>query len=161
MQRVFLQFVVGAAVLATAATATAMGFGRTVTRTTLGEPLDFVAGVMLDGDETIPRECVFADVFAGDARLPAANVRAVLEPEADGALRNIRVTTATRIDEPIVTIEISVGCTSRMSRRFVAFIDRPAVGLAEASPPAEAAPPPATRRDPQSMLLSDMARNAD
>jgi pilus assembly protein FimV len=161
MQRVFLQFVVGAAVLATAATATAMGFGRTVTRTTLGEPLDFVAGVMLDADETIPRECVFADVFAGDARIPAANVRAVLEPAADGALRNIRVTTATRVDEPIVTIEISVGCTSRMSRRFVAFIDPPAVRLAETSPPAEAVPPPATRRDPQSMLLSDIARSAD
>ncbi len=157
MQRVFLHFAVGAAVFATVSAATAMGFGQTATRTTLGQPLEFVASVILDADETISRECVFADVFAGDAKIPPANVRAVLEPSPGGTLRNIRVTTVTRIDEPVVTIEVSVGCASRMSRRFVAFIDPPAVQLAETGPAVEAAP----RRDSQSVLFSDIARNAD
>ena len=161
MQRVFLQFAVGAAVLATAFPATAMGFGHTTTQTTLGQPLNFVATVALDTDESIPRECVFAEVFAGDAKIAPANVRVVLEPSPDSLQRNIRVTTATRIDEPVVTVEISVGCTSRLSRRFVAFIDPPALQLAEAGVPLEVAAPSTQRRDPQSMLLSDIARSAD
>jgi hypothetical protein len=161
MQRVFLHFALGAAVLATALSATAMGFGQTVTQTTLGQPLNFVATVTLEGDETITRECVFADVYAGDTRIARDNVRAVLEPASDNGQRRIRVTTSTRIDEPVVSVEVSVGCGSRMSRRFVAFIDPPGVQLAEAGPPAEAAAPPTTNRDSQSMMLSDMARNAD
>ncbi|MDQ2928458.1 MAG: hypothetical protein M3R22_09890, partial [Pseudomonadota bacterium] len=161
MQRVFLHFAMGAAVLMSALSATAMGFGPSVTQTTLGQRLNFVASVMLDADESIPHECLFADVFAGDAKVSPENVRVVLEPSSNDAQRNIRVTTQTRIDEPVVTIEVSVGCTSRMSRRFVAFIDPPAVQLAEASPPSDTAPPATTGRDTQSMMLSDMARNAD
>ena len=161
MQRVFLHFAAGAALLASALSATAMGFGQTVTQTTLGQPLNFVATVTLDGDETIARECVFAEVYAGDIHLSRDNVRATLEPASESGRRRIRVTTTTRIDEPVVDVEVSVGCNSRLSRRFVAFIDPPGVQLAEASAPADVAPPPTSNRDSQSMMLSDMARNSD
>lgn len=161
MQRLLPRFVVGITVWTIASAASAMGFGPTTTQTTLGQPLNFLASVILDADETVPRECVFADVLSGDARIAAANVRAVLEPSASPGQASIRVTTASRIDEPIVTIELSIGCTSRLTRRFVALIDPPSVQLAEAAAPIDSAPPAAPRRDPQSMLLTDIARSAD
>ena len=133
MRRAPLTFTLGAAILLLASpTVNAMGFGRTVTATTLGQPLNFSAAVFLDSDESLPRECVGADVFVGDAQLPAANVRVTLEASRDGIGRTVRVTTATLIDEPIVTVEVSIGCNSRVSRRFVTFVDPPLVYLAQA-----------------------------
>ncbi|MEP6740057.1 MAG: hypothetical protein ABJA61_06735 [Caldimonas sp.] len=134
-----------------------MGFGRTVTATALGQPLNFSARVVLDADETLARECVSAEVFVGEARLPSAGVRVTLEPTGEGNDRNVRVTTSIVIDEPIVTVNVSVGCGSRVSRRFVSFIDPPAVNLAEAG--AGALPP--QRTDNQIAPLIDITRAAD
>ncbi|MEO7057042.1 MAG: hypothetical protein ABI281_08125 [Caldimonas sp.] len=110
----------------------ALGFGRTSTTTTLGQPLEFNAAMALDASESLTPNCVFANVFAGDAKVPSRNVRIHLDTARDGGSRSVRVTTTTIIDEPVVTVEIKVGCTSSVSRRFVAFIDPPLVNLAEA-----------------------------
>ena len=110
----------------------ALGFGPTRTQTTLGQPLDFSASVLLEADETVPRECVAAQVFAGDNPVAARHVRAVLEATRDPGQRIVRVTTSIAIDEPVATIEVALGCGSRISRRFVAFIDPPSLRLAEA-----------------------------
>lgn len=115
--------------------AEAMGFGRTLTATTLGQPLDFYATIALDTDEAISRECVSAEVHVGDSRLPAPAVRVTLESQGDGSGRRVRVTTTTLIDEPVVTVEVTLGCTSRISRRFVTFIDPPSMRLAESGAP--------------------------
>src|SRR5450755_4400705 len=143
MRRAFLHFALGISVLSTAPLAMAIGFGRTTTQATLGQPLNFAASLMLDADETVAPACVFADVYAGDAKVAPGSVRVSLEAIADGGHR-VRVTTANLIDEPVVTVELSVGCTSRVSRRFVVFIDPPPQQLAEAGsgdgPPA-ARPP--------------------
>ena len=61
------------------ADAIAMGFGRTVTATTLGQPLNFYASVALDADESLARECVFAEVMIGDTKVARDNVRVTLE----------------------------------------------------------------------------------
>ncbi len=161
MQRAVPHFAVGITVWASAATAAAMGFGATATQTTLGQPLNFVASVILDGDETIASNCIGADVYAGDSRIAPARVGAILEPASGSRPARIRVTTSTGIDELLVTVEISVGCTSRVARRFVAFIDPPPIRLAESAAPADSASPSALRRDPQSVLLGEIARNAD
>ena len=136
----------GAALLMLSAPAAmAMSFGRTVTATTLGQPLDFIAQVALDGDETVTRECVAARVTAGDNRVGAENVRVALETAREPGTRAIRVTTRTAVDEPVVTIDLTVGCRSQMSRRFVAFVDPPALRLASAEPQS-LAPQRANRR---------------
>ena len=101
----------------------ALGFGPGSTQTTLGQHLNFAASVMLESDETVSRDCVYADVYAGDAKVAPRNVRAALEATRDATQRIVRVTTAVVINEPIVTIEVSIGCVSRVSRRFVTFID--------------------------------------
>src|SRR6185437_13895780 len=161
MQRKFILLAMAAAAFAMAPEAMAMGFGQTALRTTLGQPLDFSAALTFDGDETLAPQCVDAEVRAGDARVPPPEVHASLEPARGTMPRSIRVTTTARIDEPVATIDITVGCSSKMSRRFVVFVDPPPVRLAEASPASQPLPPQTLRRDNQSILLGDIARAAD
>jgi len=161
MRRASLVSCLGALlVLLPAPAATAMGFGRTATATTLGQRLDFVAHVWLDGDETLARECVAAEVMIGDRRLGSDDVRVALESAREGAGSNVRVSTRIAIDEPVVTVDLSVGCTSQMARRFVAFIDPPMLRLASAS--ATESDTAAPRRDVSTSASAvDIARAAD
>jgi pilus assembly protein FimV len=158
MRRATLTFTFGAALSVLAApAATAMGFGRTVTATTLGQPLNFFANVALDVDESLARECVGADVLIGDARVAAENVRVTLESARDPSERRVRVTTRTIVDEPVVTVDVRVGCNSQMTKRFVAFVDPPMLHLASA----DAEPIAPQRIDPQVAPLLDIVRAAD
>jgi hypothetical protein len=105
--------------------AQALGFGKVSNATTLGQPLNFAAGVHLDLNESVARDCVAAEVVAGDSRVPPEQVRATLEPGQGAQQRSVRVTTKAPIVEPVVTIKVTIGCGSRLSREFVAFIDPP------------------------------------
>ena len=161
MPRLSLHSALGTALLLTSPLAMALGFGPTRNLTTLGQPLNFAAIVVLDADETVSRDCVKAEVFAGDNPVAARHVRAVLEATRDPGQRIVRVTTSIAIDEPVVTLEVSIGCGSRVSRRFVAFIDPPAMHLAETVAPSETVPLPSSRIDSQVAALADVARQAD
>ncbi|HJW12011.1 MAG TPA: hypothetical protein VJ598_09505, partial [Albitalea sp.] len=128
----------------TASTAMAIGFGRVGSATVLGQPLDFAATVNLEADESLAPECVGAEVSAGDNKLGRGQVQARLETGA-GGVPTLRVTTTVRIDEPVVTVQLMLGCPVRLSRQFVAFIDpplinEPATTVAQA-PAARAAAP--------------------
>jgi hypothetical protein len=157
MRRASLTFTFGAALtLFVPADAMAMAFGRTVTATTLGQPLDFYATVTLDLDEALPRECVFADVEIGDAKVARENVRVTLESFGEAGQRRVRVTTRPVVDEPIVAVNVILGCNSQVSRRFVAFVDPPLVNLASAQ---EALPPQQIGNQVGPLL--DIVRSAD
>lgn len=119
----------------------ALGFGRIGGSTTLGQPLNFSAVVRLDGEEQLGNECVSADVFSGENKLPAAVVRTALEPGAGANDRLVRVTTSTLLDEPVVTVNLSVGCNARLSRKFVVFLDPPFINLAQSPNPEPVAEP--------------------
>jgi hypothetical protein len=73
-------------------------------------------------------------VLAGDVRLPAAAVRVTLEPGANANERQVRVTTLTPIEEPVATVNVTVGCLPSLTRSFVTLIDPPLVSLAQAGP---------------------------
>ena len=108
----------------------AMGFGRSVTSTTLGQPLDFFVQLAVDGEEAAELPCVAAEVRVGDAKVAPEQVRATIEGGRGAGDLRVRVTTRTGIDEPVVAVDVTVGCASRVSRRFVAFVDPPALRLA-------------------------------
>ena len=118
----------------------------------LGQPLNFSVQLRNDGGESVTPECIAAEVSVGERRLPAGQVRTVLESLGpDGA--RIRVTTAQRIDKPGVSVQLTVGCQTRVTRRYM-LITEPsaAVGAAAAGPvlvqPVAARPPDiATTRD--------------
>jgi pilus assembly protein FimV len=130
---------IGSALLFAVTSAHGLGFGRVVNATQLGQPLNFAAALRLDADESLERECVSAEVQSGDNKLASAQVRATLE--GLGTERNVRVTTLSIIDEPVVTISVTVGCTSKITRKFVAFIDPPLINLPDSSATPAALPP--------------------
>jgi hypothetical protein len=116
-----------AALWVAAAPAKALGFGRIGNATELGQPLNFAAAIRLTSDETVSRECVSAEVLVGESRLQPGQVRVTLEAGAVATERLVRVTTSSIIDEPVVTVSVAVGCTSRITRAFVVFIDPPLI----------------------------------
>ena len=119
--------------------ANALGFGRIVNGTQLGQPLNFAAVLNLDADETLARECVAAEVFSGDNKLQPNQIRVTLEAGAGARERSVRITSTTLIDEPVLTVSVTLGCSAKMTRRFVAFIDPPTVNLAQARSGADSA----------------------
>lgn len=123
--------VVGCALLCAAAAAQALGFGRVINVSHLGQPLDFAATLRLEPDETLTRECISAEVLSGEMRIPSAGVRVTLEPSDDPARPLVRITTVGQIDEPVVTVNISAGCNGRLTRSFVTLVDPPGVNLAQ------------------------------
>ena len=140
---------IGTALWFAASSAHALGFGRITNATQLGQPLNFAAAVRLDVDESLARECVSAEVQSGDNKLQPGQVRTTLEGGSDSAERSVRVTTSTVIDEPVVTVSVTVGCTAKITRKFVAFIDPPLINLAQGgAAPASATLPP-QRNDTQ------------
>ena len=105
----------------------------------LGQPLDFAVQVRLEPGDTLTPECVMAEVMAGDRRVPPGLVRTLLEITGPEAAR-VRVQTQTVMDEPVIGIQLSVGCTARMTRRYVVLADPPN-SPAMATAPAFAANP--------------------
>lgn len=144
MQRARIFIVVAITLWLTSPAAHALGFGRIVNQTQLGQPLNFAAMVRLTDQESLARECVSAEVYSGDNRLQSSQVRVTLEPGGDANERSVRVTSTALIDEPVLTVNVTVGCSARMSRRFVTFIDPPGMALAPSPPVTEALAPQRT-----------------
>ncbi|HMN77455.1 MAG TPA: hypothetical protein PKC97_15430 [Burkholderiaceae bacterium] len=168
--------VLGALLALAAAQVMASGFGRMTNATVLGQRLDFSVPLQLDGGQKIGPECVTAEVLAGEFRVMPSAVDVAVVPGREAGERLIRVVTDTAIDEPVVTVTVQVGCSSPMTRRFVAFIDPPmqAPARAEAArwqtlattPAATPVAPPAAARtgspsDASSMAAASPAPAAD
>ena len=132
---------IGTALLLAASSAHGLGFGRVVNTTQLGQPLNFAATLRLDADESLARECVSAEVQSGENKLQPSQVRTTLEGNADATERSVRVTTSSIIDEPVVTVSVTVGCTAKITRRFVAFIDPPLINLPDSAAAPASLPP--------------------
>jgi len=146
---------IGAALSLVAPAAHAVGFGRITNVTQLGQPLNFAAAVRLEPDESLLRECVSAEVQSGENRLQPGQVRVTLEGSPDSTERSVRVTTSALIDEPVVTVSVTLGCNAKVTRRFVAFIDPPLINMAQAAP-VETLPP--QRQDSQVAPLVAMVQ---
>jgi pilus assembly protein FimV len=118
--------------------AAAAGLGAGAASTVLGQPLDFPVQVRLEPGEGLNPECVAAEVTTGDRRVPPSLVGAIVEMTGTDTAR-VRVRTQTAIDEPVVSVQLTVGCSSKISRRYVVMADPPLMAMAVA--PAFAANP--------------------
>lgn len=127
--------IVGSALLLSSGPAQSLGFGRSVNVSHLGQPLNFAATVRLEGEDSLPRECVAAEVLSGDFRVAPAALRISVEPASNPGERQVRVTTTSAIDEPVVTITLTVGCQARLTRSFVMLVDPPGINLAGTAAP--------------------------
>jgi hypothetical protein len=143
MQRYPTLAVLVLALAAHAKPASALGFGRVVGSATLGQLLDVSVVLRTEPGESIEPECVQAAVTSGDRRLPSPAVRTSLTSGAGGE-RRLRVVTTIAIDEPIVTLDLSAGCPTRLARQFVVFADPPSTqSSAPVAPPGVTTPPTA------------------
>jgi hypothetical protein len=94
----------------------------------LGRPLDARINIKLDQVEEDP--CLQAQVFFAETR---TNALTQWTPASGNPAQGVlRVTTSAAVDEPIVTVYVTVGCSARVSRKFVFFaeMDVPAVPAA-------------------------------
>jgi pilus assembly protein FimV len=161
MRRASIHHAIGSMLWVAVSAAEAIGFGRVSNTTSLGQPLNFEATVRLATDETLTPECVAAEVFSGDNKLVQPLVRVQLDSGADGAERKVRVRTTTVIDEPVVTVLLTLGCDNKTTRKFVAFIDPPALGLAQAGTVGEPPAAPAAVEPSPAAVASGIRPAAD
>ena len=132
---------------AAASPALALGFGRIPDSIPFGQPLDLSVPLRLDGDAAPPPACLQAQVRLGDQRLPPGSLQ--LQIEGGGTDARVRLRSAVVVQEPTVSVQLAVGCSSQVSRQFVLFADvPPQVVPAETGPAAAAAEPAGDRRRP-------------
>lgn len=104
--------------------ASAAGIGAGPSSVPMGQPLDFAVQVGLEPGFGLDPRCVFAEVTVGERRLPPHLVSTAVEMIGINLAR-VRVATELSIEEPVLGIELSVGCQARMARRFVVLADPP------------------------------------
>ena len=107
--------------------AQALGVGRPLTLSALGQPLNLLFPIQLGADEALTPDCARAEVIAGESRILATQVQVQLEGESDSTVRAVRVQSLVPVDEPLVTVTLSLGCPTRFTRQFTAFVDPPSL----------------------------------
>lgn len=141
-----------------------MGLGRPITRAILGDTLSVSVSVRLESGEELLPECVRAEVQFGDDKLAASavqvSVRDSVAPLGRTASPMVQIRTTALINEPVVTVYLTVGCQSRITRKWVSLVDPPDV-----QPPVSAAvvpgqPASATGQDPSDAMPHVGARGA-
>ncbi|WP_431286053.1 hypothetical protein [Roseateles chitinivorans] len=114
------------AILLMSTPAWSLGVGRPQAASSLGQPLNLLFPVQLNPGETVTPECVRAEVSAGENPLATSGLH--WQIEGDGSrVTGVRLKSAQRIDEPIVSVQLSIGCPARLTRQYTAFIDPPGI----------------------------------
>jgi len=101
------------------------------TQSALGQALRLRFPVRLAAGEVLSPECVRAEVHAGEARIPANLLQLTLEGETEGSVRALRLHSSVAINEPLVSVTLSLGCPTLLTRQYTAFIDPAPVATAE------------------------------
>ncbi|WP_431258029.1 type IV pilus assembly protein FimV [Roseateles chitinivorans] len=139
------------AILMMSTPAWGLGVGRPQAASSLGQPLNLLFPIQLNPGETVTPECVRAEVNAGENTLAASGLH--WQVEGDGSrVTGVRLRSAQRIDEPIVSVQLSVGCPARLTRQYTAFIDPPGLN---GEPVADPGPPPAVTVSPALQALQE------
>ena len=123
-QRLLSIAIVAIGGFAAASDALALGFGHIPGSMPFGQALDLSVPVRLDAGESLAPGCVQAEVHVGEQRLAPGAV--VLTLERRGEARDdmrLRIRSATLVQEPLVAVNLTVGCNGSVSRQFVVFAD--------------------------------------
>jgi hypothetical protein len=105
--------------------AAAVGIGRPVASQVLGGLLDIPVSVRLTEGEALETECIMAQVQIGDLRVPGYDLHFAIEATRDPLERVVRVSAPARVDEPVVSLSLTAGCRTRMTRHFTVLADPP------------------------------------
>lgn len=125
----------------------------------VGKPLDVSVAIRFEPEEDEASFCFDADVLYGDVRQDRTNVRVAFVAASASSSANVRVLSATPIDEPMVTIFLRAGCSQKTSRRYVLLSDLPSeLAMPPNSPMVSAAKPAPVQG--KLVAVSKVAKNA-
>ncbi|WP_395668324.1 hypothetical protein [Rhodoferax sp.] len=123
---------VGCALASAALTAQSLSLGKERGAAWIGQPLELLVAVQLDPLET--DACAQAEVYHADSRQDPARVRVTLEPGTQADSRTLRINSASPVDEPVVSVYLSVGCGQKTTRKYVLLADFPTSAPAPVAP---------------------------
>ena len=109
-----------AALLFGIADASALSLGRMRGTPLIGRPLQVVIPVVFDAADNPP--CVRAEMLQGET--PGGPLNWRLE-RAPGGGNQLRLTSSAVVQEPVVTVNLTVGCREQFMRDFVLLSERP------------------------------------
>ena len=91
----------------------------------VGKPLDVRIQLQADTGEELHAACMAAEVFYGESLVDSARVTVSVDAAqgSSGKEPFVRVTASAVINEPIVTVNIRVGCQQKSSKRYTLFPD--------------------------------------
>ena len=133
------------ACLTAAAQACALTLGTPQNPVVLGAPLDVRITIVPDPGQTLDSSCIQAQVMQGEVSTP---VRTTLI-----APQTLRIRSQQAINEPLVSLTVSAGCSGQISRSYTLFADppqllpstQPAAALSPSPPPEKTAKRPAPK----------------
>jgi pilus assembly protein FimV len=135
----------------------ALSVGQVRANAVLGQPLSLAIPVTVADGEELLAECVTADIVAGDYKVSAQGVRTRVSPGRTANEGIVRITTIGVVEEPVLNVTVSVGCTNKSSRTVTLFADPPPVNLPEtAAPVATPSQVPAAASTPASTPAGEM-----
>lgn len=130
----------GCILLSSVVSSSAVTLGRHSGGAVLGNPLDVRVQAILGTEDSAGTLCVKPLVYFGESMVPSGDVSASLQQAAPDARPSLRIQTTRIVNEPIVTVELTVGCEAPFSRRYVLLADpAPTVVAAEKAAAADVA----------------------
>jgi pilus assembly protein FimV len=103
----------------------ALTIGRPNGAIWIGKPVDLTIPLALDPSEGGDSLCLEAEVLQGDTRIEDKRVTVSLEPGPSASTPRIHIRSTVAVDEPVITVAVKAGCTTRSTRRYVLLADVP------------------------------------
>lgn len=103
----------------------AMTFGGALGNVWIGQKLDIAVPIQMDAGLSAATLCARADVFHADNKVDGNRVRVLTEPTDRADAVTVRILSSAFVDEPMVTVDLRVGCEREITRRFVLLADLP------------------------------------
>ena len=115
----------GPGLWAVAAGASALSLGGGSGAVVLGAPIDLSFELQPDPGTDVASSCVTAKLVAGSTAIGGSKVRVVPLPEVRGRPSGVRVLASVALDEPVLTVTLSAGCTGQTTRTYTFLSELP------------------------------------
>lgn len=135
-----LRFGVGLAFWAIATHSAALSLGGVQGSVIIGRALDIGVSTSVDASQVSAGLCLRADVDYGDNRLPPSVVSVEVERLGLANTGVLRVRASRQVNEPLVSVTLSVGCSQQFTRTYTLLADVEPLNVTAAAAPVVVAP---------------------
>jgi len=132
---------IGAVLFVTATHSVALSLGGPQGNAVIGHPFDLMIKGTINADEALSGLCLEAELLYGDSRVPASDVSVSIHKLGADGSGILRVRSSQPVNEPVVTLVLKAGCSSRFSRSYALLADYLPPPASVTTPVRERAPP--------------------